>query len=166
MKWRSAIGLLASVGMMVLASASLYANAPASAGRSGGEDTDLSGGMVAVVYEGADQSVVNVPFMFAAGGSVLPSGKYKVAPDRDDPELLRIVSDDGSHQALVGTLWERGTNASQHASFLFKDYSGARVLSAVALPGEGVRSIPMPARTLEKDLRTMAQIRFRTESVR
>ncbi len=171
MKTRFGYGLLAaSVGVLALTATSLFANAPAnqpgSTARAAISNEGAGGGDYAVVYEGADQAVVKVPFMFAAGGAVLPSGTYRVAPESDNPDLLQIRSDDGRRQAIVETLLEGATNNTQHARFLFKDYQGSAVLSAVALPGARMRSIPISSKTLEKDLQAMARIRFRTESTR
>ncbi len=166
MKKRFVYGLLAAcAGMFFLTAPSVLAN-NLSPNERADASRDGSAMGVAVVSEGAGSAVMKVPFMFAVGGDVLPSGTYRVAPQGDDAEMLQIANVDNHKQALVGTLWERASNVGQQARLFFKDYNGAEILAAVSLPGESVRSIPMSEKTVEKDLRAMALIRFRTETYR
>jgi hypothetical protein len=172
MKKRFVYSFLAgSFALLMVAVSSASANAPSPDNRPRSSNlessgmTEIGGG---VMIEGTGNAMLSVPFMFAVGGSVLPSGTYRVAPMGDDPQMLQLISNDGRRHALVGTVWGRGANtdARGRAVFTFKDYAGDEVLTAVALPDDYVRSIVMPGKTLEKDLRTMALIRFRTESTR
>ncbi len=169
MKKRLVYGFLAaSFGFLVLAVPSVFANEPSPNNRAGTVDREASGNIEVggIVAEGTAQAEFTVPFMFAAGSTVLPSGTYTVAPIGDDLQMLRIVSKDGHQYAVVPTLWGRGVNNDPmgRGRFVFSNYGGAEVLTALALPGEAARSVVLSKKTLEKDLATMARIRFRTET--
>ncbi len=160
--------LAASFGFLVLAAPTAFANAPSPDSHAGTTNREASANteVVGAVPEGAAQSVFTVPFMFAAGDSVLPAGTYTVAPMDDDVQLLRIVSKDGRQHAIVPTVWGRGANNDplSRGLFQFKSYGGDEVMTSIALPGESVRSVVMSKKTLEKDLVAMARIRFKTET--
>ena len=51
-----------------------------------------------------EQIVANVPFDFVVGTTSMPSGKYVVKTETDNPEVVLIESVDGQHAAFAITI--------------------------------------------------------------
>jgi hypothetical protein len=168
MKKRFGYALLSVAAGLLLTASPLYANTAAAKQKYANTKADGGPGEAgaAAFFEGPSQAVVKIPFMFAVDGKVLPSGEYALSHEGDNLSLLRISSVNGSHQAIVPTVSEGGINSWSDARLVFNDFSGVEVLSAVALPGDEVRSISTSRRTLERDVQAMALVRFRTESAK
>ncbi len=108
--------------------------------------------------------IVNMPFMFAAGDTVLPPGKYTVTVDNDDPTLVRLVSANGHNVATLYTVLSRSTTDGTKAHFAFKEYGQADyVLSAVSLPGDSVRVVPLSKRQVTRELEKLAMARLKSQ---
>jgi hypothetical protein len=156
------VTLAAGVALLLFAAPPSYANKAAPSvdhPKEHGSSVGIDGG---VWSEGPATATVNVPFLFAVGNEVLPPGKYTVTVDSDDAAMVRIVSADGRNTAVVATLFGARVDERASARFAFKRYGDADyVLSAVVIPGESVRQIPVTKRELTDELAKLALVHYK-----
>ena len=104
-----------------------------------------------------DRMVINIPFLFTAGDTTLPPGKYAVKrisqssliiQSTSKPRAVAIVSAVGSVQ---------GGRKSSPAKLVFRAYEGEHFLSQVWMPGHNAgREVPV-SRTENVHVREVAQ---------
>ena len=88
---------------------------------------------------------VNIPFAFSAEDHSLPEGKYlvlTVTPER----LIRIVSIDGKHSAIVHTLPNYASGPSQNSRLVFHRYGNEYFLAQVWTAGQNVARNPLSSK--------------------
>jgi hypothetical protein len=155
------VSLAAGFVLLLFAAPPSYADRAAQAADHEHQDHG-SVGVAGVVWSAAPQATtVNVPFLFAVGDEVLPPGRYTVAVDSGDASVVRLVSADGRNTATVMTLFGARVDERTNARFAFKRYGPTDyVLSAVAIPGDSVRQIPVTKRELTDELAKLAMARY------
>jgi hypothetical protein len=80
-----------------------------------------------VFAQGSQRIIVQVPFGFHVGNSVLPAGRYTV--DTDTPSVLRLRSDDSKSSALILTNPVEKLNTSSQGKLVFNKYGDEYFLS-------------------------------------
>src|SRR5215471_11828924 len=79
---------------------------------------------------------VNIPFAFSAENHSLPEGEY----------LVRIVTADGKHTAIVNTLPNYAKSPSESSRLVFHRYGNEYFLAQVWTAGQNVARNPMSSK--------------------
>lgn len=98
----------------------------------------LLGSLSALTLTANAQSPIaraSVPFEFAAGGVMLPAGKYSIeVPDLSGVLVLRGAT--GSSVALLTTFWGSMPSPNASTKLIFERHDGMPYLSAVEWPDQ------------------------------
>src|SRR5258705_13572224 len=89
-------------------------------------------GAASLFAQGSQKLIVEVPFAFHVGNSMLPAGEYTV--DRD-ANILRLRSDDAKSSVMIHTNGVQKLNAPTQGQLVFNKYGDEYFLSQVWNPG-------------------------------
>lgn len=85
-----------------------------------------------------EQIVANVPFDFVVGTTAMPSGKYVLKTETDNPEVVLVESVDGQHAAFAITIPVSSRRADE-PTLTFEKRDNRYVLSRLMrYDGEGL----------------------------
>jgi len=97
----------------------------------------VAGGLTASAQSQESRIVIQVPFDFQVGKTLLPAGKYVVKRDIQMPSLLRIQSLDRKVSVVFHALPHSVEPEQKLASLVFKEYDQKHFLSDVRFSGYG-----------------------------
>ena len=110
------------------------------------------------------QSVVNIPFQYSAGQTMLPAGQYNLTCLNAEHRLLRIRSTDGKASAVM--LMDSITGKAQaHGKFVFHRYGSRYFLAQVWAGGSGAGRETPKSRAERIVKRDLAGIKLKRETI-
>lgn len=113
-----------------------------------------------VFAQGSQRLIVQVPFGFHVGNSILPAGEYRV--DNAAPSVLRLRSDDSKSSVMILTHLVQKGNAPGKGQLVFNKYGDEYFLSQVWSPGDNTGS---ELRKTKREFDVAASARRGTESI-
>ena len=87
-----------------------------------------------VFAQGSQRLIVQVPFDFHVGNSILPAGGYTVDTDAA-PGVLRLRSDDSKSSVMIVTIGVQKLSAPSQGQLVFNKYGDEYFLAQVWKPG-------------------------------
>ena len=120
--------------------------------------------MVAVGQAQAQQRMlVNVPFDFTAGKTVLPAGEYVIAPvDGWSGAVIVKGQDDANASAMLNTNAAQAITAPAKSKLVFHRYGNRYFLSEIWTEGQ-IRGRELPRPAAEKELAKLAKLGSKDE---
>ena len=111
-----------------------------------------------------ERMVINVPFLFTAGDTTLPPGRYAVK--RVSQSSLVIQNTEMPRAvAIVSAVGSVGGGRKAAAKLVFRAYEGEHFLSQVWMPGHSAgREVPV-SRTENVHVREIADSRMQPQTV-
>jgi hypothetical protein len=110
------------------------------------------------------QSVVNIPFQYSAGQTMLPAGQYNLTCLDTEHRLLRIRSTDGKASAVIFMNSVTG-KVQAHGKFVFHRYGSRYFFAQVWVSGSGA-GLEMPKSRAERIVdRDLAGIKLKRETI-
>src|SRR5258706_10765584 len=116
---------------------------------------------VSVFAQGSQKLIVQVPFGFHVGNSMLPAGQYTVDTDVAQ-HVLRLRSDDSKSSVMILTNSVQKFNAPDQGKLVFNKYGDEYFLSQVWKPGDNTGS---ELRKTQREVEVAANTRRGLESI-
>jgi hypothetical protein len=113
-----------------------------------------------VFAQGSQRLIVQVPFGFHVGNSVLPAGGYTV--DTATPSVLRLRSDDSKSSVMILTNPVEQFKMPSQGKLIFNKYGDEYFLSQVWAPGYNTGS---ELRKTKREFEAAASVRRSTEYI-
>jgi hypothetical protein len=108
------------------------------------------------VVRAQDRLLVNVPFAFTAGKTMLPAGEYVVAQLPMSAQTLAIKRADGSAQIYVPSLVAEARAPQTESKLIFHRYGNSYFLSQIWVAGE-IRGQRLPKSEKEEEMALAAR---------
>jgi hypothetical protein len=112
-----------------------------------------------------DATVVEVPFPFVAGETLLPAGDYRVSPAMPDGSVLAITSMTGAASATVAVNPGGPAEASGRAAFLFHAFGKRYFLAEVRTPDAPAYTVGLAPKDVDRVLAKLNLADYRGDAV-